>query len=95
MKGVNKIEHRKIISTLMQIEQYLEVEGEHATDVQNARKITEELEQSFNAYEQYVRELEVQINSYRELYDQARVKFLGYKIKELKKRLSQEEFKNF
>jgi len=77
------------------MEQFLDTEGQYTNDVQYARKMTEELEESFNTYEQYVRELEVQINTYRELYDRARVKFLGYKIKELKKTLSEEEFKNF
>ncbi|PJJ79992.1 hypothetical protein [Mucilaginibacter auburnensis] len=95
MKRVDKIAHRKIVSSLVQMEQYFALDEHHSNDADNARKMIADLEEAFNVYQQYLRELEWQISAYDELYQQARIKFVGYKLKELKRNLTKEEFKNF
>ncbi|UEG53349.1 hypothetical protein LLH06_20650 [Mucilaginibacter daejeonensis] len=94
-KAIDPVEHRKLITTLLQIEQFLTKDHGKPEELSVAKNLTAELEDAFNHYEQHLRTLERQITEYKEIYLKARTKFVGCKIKELKRDLGAAGFKEF
>ncbi|RKR83390.1 hypothetical protein BDD43_3598 [Mucilaginibacter gracilis] len=89
MQGINKTQHGHLIAALTQLQQLLAQNGE-VKAMQQAAIYQEELESMMAGYERLLAELLTQIIAYREQYDEAKIKFLSVKLKELKKVIPQE-----
>lgn len=84
MKAINTVKHRKIVGSLLLVEQFL-TEDKAGAERNAANAYCRELETKFNDYQQSLKELELLIRTYDALFNQVKMKFLGARFKELKK----------
>jgi predicted nuclease with TOPRIM domain len=87
MQGISRSKHVHLMDALLQLETLL---GKECECLQQAGEYRAELETMHRNYERLLGELAQLITDYSVLYDEVKIRFLGKKLKELKKEISVE-----
>ena len=85
MQGINKTKHANLVDALLLMEELLGNGQENSAGQEQADFYKRELETMYRKYEKLLNELSNQLIAYDILYSEVKVKFLGRKLKALKK----------
>lgn len=85
MQSINKIKHKHLTDALQQLAHLLKQNNSNAKTVEQAAIYHQELETMMTDYDRLIAELAILIEAYHTTYDQVKIRFLGVKLKELKK----------
>ncbi|EHQ27500.1 hypothetical protein [Mucilaginibacter paludis] len=83
MQGISKSRHVHLMDALLQLEYLL---GKECGCLQQAGEYRAELATMHSDYERLLGELAKVITDYSVLYDEVKIRFLGKKLKELKRK---------
>lgn len=90
MQGISTAKHQHLVDALLQLERELSRDFKTDLALQQAAEYRTELEAMHRNYERLLDELSRQITEYEILYSHVKIRFLGKKLKELKKEISAE-----
>lgn len=91
MQGISQSKHQHLMDALLHLENLLSRDFTQDTDRQQAGELRSELEAMHSKYNVQMRILFDLIVDYEELFHKAKVQFLSPKLKELRKRVSQDQ----
>lgn len=77
MQGISKSRHKHLVDVLLQFESLLKERQASEADMEQAQLYRDDIETIMANYGRLVTELAEQIKVYLELYDLAKIKFLG------------------
>jgi hypothetical protein len=90
MQGISDTRHRQLVDALAKLENALSERGGTPNDINKAAVHRRQLIEMKANYDHFVSQLAKQIDAYFEEYDKAKVKFLGVKLRELKRQIARE-----
>ncbi|TKC12795.1 hypothetical protein FA048_04030 [Pedobacter polaris] len=91
MQAISKKRHERLRDALLQMKGLLSDGQKECSCLQQAEDYNRELETMYRNYDCLLKELSRQITAYEILYNEVKVRFLGKKLKELKKEIQTEK----
>jgi hypothetical protein len=90
MQAISKKRHERLKDALLQMKGLLSDGQKECSCLQQVEDYNRELETMYRNYDRLLKELSRQITAYEILYSEAKVQFLGRKLKALKKEIPTE-----
>ncbi len=91
MKGITKSKHLHLINALVQLEDILKTKAQERSCFQQNADYRADLESLYRQYEKQLANLSLLIADYDCLFTEIKTKYIGKKLKELRKEIPHQE----